>query len=82
MESLKISEKKEKVQWDYDADADVLYISIGKPEKAEGIDLGNGVIVRVNPDTNEIIGFTILNPVQKTLLELKTLETSTSPGVN
>ncbi len=80
MESLKIAEKKEKVQWDYDAEADVLYISIGKPQKAEGIDLGNGVIVRVNPVTNEIIGFTILNPVQKTLQELKTLETTAFPG--
>ena len=82
MESLKIAEKKEKVQWDYDAEADVLYISIGKPQKAEGIDLGNGVIVRVNPVTNEIIGFTILNPVQKTLQELKTLETTAFPGTN
>ena len=82
MENLRMIEKKKNVQWDYDADADVLYISIGKPQKAEGIDLGNGVIVRVNPATNEIIGFTILNPIQKTLQELKGFEVETSQGVN
>jgi len=82
MENLRMIEKKKNVQWDYDADADVLYISIGKPQKAEGIDLGNGVIVRVNPATNEIIGFTILNPIQKTLQELNRFEVETSQGVN
>jgi len=81
METLKMIEKKENLQWDYDADADVLYISIGKPQKAEGIDLGNGVIVRVNPTTHEIIGFTLLNPVQKTLQELKHFEMEPSQNI-
>ena len=64
-------EKKENLQWDYDADADVLYISIGKPVKAEGIDIGKGTIVRVDPNSNEIVGFTIINPLKRTLQELK-----------
>jgi uncharacterized protein YuzE len=33
-------EKKKNLQWDYDAEADVLYISIGKPQNAEGVDIG------------------------------------------
>ena len=64
-------EKKENLQWDYDADADVLYISIGKPVKAEGIDIGKGTIVKVDPISNEIVGFTIINPLERTMKELK-----------
>ena len=70
METLKLTEKKDNLQWDYDADADVLYISVGPPAKGEGIDLGNDTVVRINPETKEIIGFTIINPLKKTLNEL------------
>ncbi len=49
METLKLMEKKDNLQWDYDADADVLYISVGPPAKGEGIDLGNDTVVRINP---------------------------------
>lgn len=31
MEALKILEKKESIDWDYDKEADVLYLSITKP---------------------------------------------------
>jgi len=70
METLKMLEKKENIQWDYDAEADVLYISIGKPRKAEGVDIGEGTIIRLNPETNEIVGITIINPLKRTLQEL------------
>ncbi|MHB2149855.1 DUF2283 domain-containing protein [Calditrichota bacterium LG25] len=71
METLKMIEKKKNLQWDYDAEADVLYISIGKPVKAESIDIGKGTIVRVDPESNEIVGFTIISPLKRTLEELK-----------
>ena len=71
MEALKMIEKKKNLQWDYDAEADILYISIGKPVKAEGVDIDKGTIVRVNPETNEIVGFTIISPLKRTLQELK-----------
>lgn len=58
-------------EWDYDAEADVLYISFGKPEDAEGIDIGEGTIIRIRPDSQEIIGVTILNPVNRTLASLR-----------
>lgn len=70
MEALKILEEKKNLQWDYDAEADVLYISVGKPQKAEGVDIGEGTIVRVNPKNNEIVDFTIINPLKRTLKEL------------
>lgn len=51
-----------------------MYISIGSPAKGEGVDLGNDTIVRINPETKEIIGFTIINPLKKTLSELNISE--------
>ncbi len=63
-------ERQENLQWDYDAEADVLYISIGKLVCAEGIDIGKGVIVRINPELNEVVGFTIINPLRRALQEL------------
>ncbi len=45
----------------YDKLGDVLYISIKNTKKAEGIDVGNGVILRVDPNSKELVGITILN---------------------
>ena len=45
----------------YDREADVLYISFGKPKPAEGIDIGDGTILRIDPKTEEVVGLTILN---------------------
>jgi uncharacterized protein YuzE len=71
METLRIIEKKNKITWDYDAEADVLYISFGNPKKVEGIDIGEGTIIRINKETNEINGLTILNPILRTLEIIK-----------
>ena len=70
METLNISEKKNKIKWDYDAEADILYISFGNPGNAEGVDIGEGTIIRIRPDTKESIGVTILNPLNRTLSSL------------
>jgi uncharacterized protein YuzE len=71
VETLNISEKKTKINWDYDADADVLYISFGNPKNAEGVDIGEGTIIRIEPDKHKITGITILNPIHRTLSSLK-----------
>ena len=69
METLNISEKKKNIKWDYDAD--VLYIAFGNTKNAEGVDIGEGTIIRIQPDSKEIIGVTILNPLNRTLSSLK-----------
>jgi uncharacterized protein YuzE len=46
---------------DYDYPADVLYCSFGPPQEAVGEEMGEGVVVRRNPDTNAIVGITIVN---------------------
>ena len=50
----------EKVDLDYDEEADVLYLSFGKPREAEdSIELEDGVIYRLAG--NEIVGITVTN---------------------
>ena len=59
MESLRLS-LNESLDGSYDEEADVLYISIGAPRPALGVDVGDGLIVLYDEDTNEIVGVTII----------------------
>ncbi|HEV3114000.1 MAG TPA: DUF2283 domain-containing protein [Candidatus Binataceae bacterium] len=45
----------------YDEDADVLYVSIGKPQVADTFDSEYGLLLRKDPKTQEIVGATILH---------------------
>ena len=45
----------------YDKDADVLYITEGKPRQAIGQMMDDGVIVRRDSKTRAIVGFTIVD---------------------
>jgi uncharacterized protein YuzE len=60
VEAIKILEKPSELTWDYDKDADVLYISIGKPRSGVGIDIGDGLIVRYDESNREVIGLTVI----------------------
>jgi len=71
MEAVKILEKKERVDWDYDEEADVLYLSIGKPRKATGVDIGQGVVVRYDEKKKEVVGLTILGVRARLVESLK-----------
>ena len=48
------------LNWDYDAEADVLYLSIGEPQPALGVDIGEGVILRYDEAHNEVVGLTLI----------------------
>ena len=71
MQALKIPPEKKNLNWDYDEEADVLYISIGKPLKAVGLDVGEGVIVRYKEDSGELVGLTIIGVKQRSLKAMK-----------
>lgn len=59
METLKLEEPRA-VNWEYDEEADVLYISFGEPEPALSLDLGEGVLARYREADNRLVGFTII----------------------
>jgi uncharacterized protein YuzE len=60
MEALKILDGKPQLDWAYDAEADVLDISVGKPRPALGVDIGEGVIVRWDEQKREVVGLTMI----------------------
>jgi uncharacterized protein YuzE len=60
MEAIKILEKPSSITWDYDEEADVLYLAIGGPQPAVGLDIGEGVIVRYDEARKEVVGLTLL----------------------
>ena len=60
MDTVKILEKPSAITWDYDEDADVLYLSIGEPQPALGIDIGEGVVLRYNEVRKEVVGLTLI----------------------
>jgi uncharacterized protein YuzE len=49
------------VNFEYDPLADVLYCSFGPPQEAIGEEVGDGIVVRRNPETNVPVGITIVN---------------------
>ena len=71
MEALKILESSPTLTWEYDEEADVLYISIGEPRPAVGTDIGQGVVVRYDEKKKEVVGITILGFRARTLASLE-----------
>ena len=53
-------DKPSMLNWDYDAEADVLYLSTGEPQPALGVDIGEGVILRYDEAHNEVVGLTLI----------------------
>ncbi|HKN19546.1 MAG TPA: hypothetical protein VJW95_07100 [Dissulfurispiraceae bacterium] len=68
MEAIKILDKKENLNWDYDEEADVLYTSIGEPQKALGVDIGEGEVVRYVEATGEVVGLTLIGLKERLVL--------------
>ncbi|NWF76768.1 MAG: DUF2283 domain-containing protein [Nitrospirae bacterium] len=60
MEKIKLPQGKT-VNSYYDEEADVLYVSFGEPKTSETLDTGEDLLIRFDPVTGEITGFTILN---------------------
>jgi len=60
MEVIRLLEKGVELKWEYDGEADALYISFGKPQAALGVDIGDGVVVRYDENRKEVVGLTLL----------------------
>jgi len=71
MEAIKILDKKENLDWEYDEEVDVLYISIGKPREAVGVDIGEGAIIRYVEETGEVVGLTLTGVKERLLRSIR-----------
>ena len=60
METLKILEKPASITWEYDEEADVLYLSMGAPQPAVSLDLEDGLVARYDEQKRQVVGLTIL----------------------
>ena len=45
----------------YDQEADVLYVTRGKPEYTDYVERSDDVILRLDPKTKRLVGFTIID---------------------
>ncbi len=70
MDAIRILEKPASISWDYDQDADVLYLSVGEPLPAVGVDIGEGVVLRYDEDRKEVVGLTLIGLRARLLQEL------------
>jgi uncharacterized protein YuzE len=55
-----MAEKKE-LNFVYDAEGDILDISVGAPQGAISNEIADDFFVRIHPETKQIVGFSILN---------------------
>jgi len=59
MEKIKLFARNRNIEYDYDEEADVLYLSFGSPQEAIGIDMGEGTILRYSEKAGEVVGLTV-----------------------
>jgi uncharacterized protein YuzE len=57
---MKILEQGNALTWEYDEEADVLYVSVGKPTKAIGVDVGDSTVVRYDEKKAAVVGITLM----------------------
>jgi uncharacterized protein YuzE len=72
MDPIRILEKTSAIDWDYDQEADVLYLSVGAPRPGMGVDLGDGIVLRYDEEAGELIRLTLIGLRQKLAEELST----------
>ncbi len=56
---------RQKMRISYDPHGDVLYVSWGEPSEALSEEMEPGVIVRKDPSTDGIVGFTVVDFLER-----------------
>lgn len=67
------SQKMKSKFLDYDIENDVLYIYFEKAQEAISREVGDGIFLRLDPNTDQVVGVTVLNIRKKILPTDKTL---------
>lgn len=49
------------VKFSYDREADVMYLCVGRPQKARTVEIGQDFILRLDPKTRRVVGLTIVD---------------------
>ena len=62
-------DKKQQMNLSFDPKADVLYCSFGEAREAIGVELENGEVIRLDPETDEVIGITVVDFTKRALQE-------------
>jgi uncharacterized protein YuzE len=60
MEPPKMPARSSSAAWEYDREADVLYLSLGEPRPAVGVDIGDGLVLRYDETRREVTGLTVI----------------------
>jgi uncharacterized protein YuzE len=60
-----MAEKLIDLKLNYDTESDVLYCTVGEPREAIGVETEGGVILRLDPASEEVVGFTIVDFFQR-----------------
>ena len=45
----------------YHREEDILYVTLGDSDSALCIEQGNGFLVRIDPESDEVVGFTVID---------------------
>jgi len=51
----------EDLNYHYDREEDILYVTLGGSDSALCIEQGNGFLVRIDPESGEVVGFTVID---------------------
>ena len=70
--AVRILENPTTITWDYDEEADVLYLSLGEPQPAVGVDIGEGIVLRYDEARKEVVGLTLIGLRARLLTALPT----------
>ena len=53
--------KPKKLRYSYDREADVMYFYFDRPRKAKTIELSDDFLLRLDPETQKVVGMTIVS---------------------
>jgi uncharacterized protein YuzE len=57
---MNLVRRRPDIEYSYDEEADVLYLSFGKPMPATGVDLQATLVLRLDEESNQVVGLTVV----------------------
>ena len=60
------------LNYHYDREEDILYVTLGDSDSALCIEQGDGFLVRIDPESGEVVGFTVIDFSQRAMERVAT----------